>query len=60
MPTASFNCSIDGKEIEDGDLPKHLPLVKEQDVRKAGGNCQSIPLCFDKNMVLLGLNDKYF
>jgi len=60
LPTASFNCSIDGEEIEDGDLPKHLPLVKEQDVKKAGGSCQSTPLCFDKNMILLGLNNKYF
>jgi hypothetical protein len=60
MPTASFNCSIDGKEIEDGDLPKHLPLVTEGDVIKAGGSCQSIPLCFDKSMTLLGLNKKYF
>lgn len=60
MPTASFNCSIDGKEIDDTELPKHLPLVKEQEVKKAGGNCQSIPLCYDKNMILLGLNRKFF
>ena len=60
MPTASFNCSVDGKEIEDEDLPKYLPIVKEQDVKKAGGSCQSIPLCYDKGMMLLGLNKKYF
>jgi hypothetical protein len=60
MPTASFNCSIDGKEIEDEDLPKYLPLVNEQDVKKAGGSCQSAPLCFDKKMILLGLNKKYY
>ncbi|OKA19197.1 hypothetical protein BOH74_18590 [Pseudomonas versuta] len=60
MPTASFNCSIDGKEIEDEDLPKYLPIVKEQDVKKAGGNCQSTPLCYDKKMILQGLNKKYF
>lgn len=60
LPTASFNCSIDDNEIEDSDLPKHLPLVTEGDVIKAGGSCQSIPLCFDKNMILLGLNNKYF
>lgn len=60
MPTASFNCSIDDKEIEDEDLPKYLPIVKEQDVKNAGGSCQSIPLCYDKSMILLGLNQKYF
>lgn len=60
MPTASFNCSIDDKEIEDMDLPKYLPTVNEQDVKNAGGSCQSIPLCFNKNMILLGLNKKYF
>lgn len=60
MPTASYNCSIDGKEIEDADLPKYLPTVKEDDVKKLGGNCLSIPLCFDKRMVLLGLNKRYF
>ncbi|WP_161548445.1 hypothetical protein [Pseudomonas sp. Q1] len=60
MPTASFNCSIDGKEIEDEELPKYLPKVKEQEVKKAGGNCQSTPLCYDKNMTLLGLNEKFF
>lgn len=60
MPTASFNCSIDDKEIEDEDLPKYLPVVKEQDVKNAGGSCQSIPLCYDKSMILLGLNKKYF
>jgi hypothetical protein len=60
MPTASFNCSIDDKEIEDENLPKYLPVVKEQDVKSAGGNCQSIPLCYDKSMQLLGLNKKYF
>jgi hypothetical protein len=60
MPTASFNCSVDGKEIEDEDLPKYLPIVKEQDVKKAGGSCQSVPLCYDKGMMLLGLNKKYF
>ncbi|VVP61222.1 hypothetical protein PS870_06296 [Pseudomonas fluorescens] len=60
MPTAGFNCSVDGKEIEDEDLPKYLPIVKEQDVKKAGGSCQSIPLCYDKGMMLLGLNKKYF
>lgn len=60
MPTASFNCSIDGQEIEDGDLPKHLPMVEEQEVKKAGGSCQSIPLCYDRNMILLGLNRKLF
>lgn len=60
MPTASFNCSIDGKEIEDEDLRKYLPVVEENIVKKAGGNCQSIPLCYDKDMILLGLNKKYF
>ena len=43
MPTASFNCSVDGKEIEDEDLPKYLPIVKEQDVKKAGGG--QLPEC---------------
>ncbi|MBV7515906.1 hypothetical protein [Pseudomonas sp. PDM25] len=37
MPTAGFNCSVGGKEIEDEDLPKYLPIVKEQDFKKAGG-----------------------
>ncbi|MBP5953423.1 hypothetical protein [Pseudomonas sp. P42] len=60
MPTASFNCSVDGIEVEDRDLPKYLPIVKEQDVKKAGGSCQSAPLCYDKNMIILGLNKKYF
>jgi hypothetical protein len=60
MPTASFNCSINEEEIEDEDLPKYLPTVIEQDVKNAGGSCQSIPLCFDKHMMLLGLNKKYF
>lgn len=60
MPTASFNCSINEEEIEDKDLPKYLPTVIEQDVKSAGGSCQSIPLCFDKHMMLLGLNKKYF
>lgn len=60
MPTASFNCSIDGNEIEDKDLPKYLPIVKEEEVKKSGGSCQSIPLCYNKAMVLLGLNKKFF
>ncbi|WP_145994220.1 hypothetical protein [Pseudomonas sp. QC2] len=60
MPTATFNCSIDGKEIEDKDLPKYLPVVEEQGVKKAGGSCESVPLCFDKGMILLGLNKKFF
>lgn len=60
MPTASFNCSINEKEIDDEDLPKYLPIVEEQDVKNAGGSCQSIPLCYDKRMKLLGLNKKYF
>lgn len=60
MPTASFNCSIDNKEIEDEKLPKYLPMVNEQDVKNSGGSCQSTPLCFDKHMKLLGLNNKYF
>lgn len=60
MPTASVNFSIDYKEIEDEDLPKYLPIVKEQDVKNAGGSCQSIPLCYDKSMFLLGLNQKHF
>lgn len=60
MPTARFNCSIDGTEIEDKDLPKYLPTLEEQDVKNAGGSCQSIPLCYDKSMILLGLNKKYF
>lgn len=60
MPTASFNCSVDGEEVEDEDLPKYLPIVKEQDVKNAGGNCLSIPLCHDKKMLLLGLNKKFF
>lgn len=60
MPTASFNCSIDDKEIDDENLPKHLPTVIEEDVESIGGSCQSIPLCYDRNMKLLGLNKKYF
>ena len=60
MPTASFNCSINGEEIEDADLPKHLPTLNEQDVKKAGGSCDSVPLCYDKHMKPLGLNKKYF
>ena len=60
MPTATFNCSIDGKEIEDKDLPKYLPIVEEQGVKKAGGSCESVPLCFDRGMILLGLNKKFF
>ncbi|MEE4158614.1 hypothetical protein V2I75_15115 [Pseudomonas viridiflava] len=60
MPMASFNCSIDGKEIEDEEFPKYLPKVKEQEVKKAGGNCRSTPLCYDKNMDFLGLNEKFF
>ena len=60
MPTASFNCSINDREIDDEDLPKYLPIVEEQVVKNAGGSCQSIPLCYDKHMILLGLNKKYF
>lgn len=60
MPTTTFNCSIDGKEIEDKDLPKYLPIVEEQGVKKAGGSCESVPLCFDRGMILLGLNKKFF
>lgn len=60
MPTASFNCSIDGNELEDADLPKYLPIVTEKDVKALGGSCQSAPLCYNKNMILLGLNSKYF
>lgn len=60
MPTASFNCSIDGNELEDTDLPKYLPIVTEKDVKASGGSCQSVPLCYNKNMILLGLNSKYF
>ncbi|ALE87327.1 hypothetical protein BOH73_13450 [Pseudomonas versuta] len=60
MATAVFNCSIDGQDIEDQDLPKYLPLVDKKDVNKKGGNCDSVPLCYDKNMMLLGLNKDLF
>lgn len=60
MATAVFNCSINGQEIEDQDLPKYLPLVDKKDVNKKGGNCDSVPLCYDKNMMLLGLNKDLF
>ncbi|MPR01351.1 MULTISPECIES: hypothetical protein [Pseudomonas] len=60
MATAVFNCSINGQDIEDQDLPKYLPLVDKKDVKKQGGNCDSVPLCYDKNMMLLGLNKDLF
>ena len=60
MATAVFNCSINGQEIGDQDLPKNLPLVDKKDADKKCGNCDSVPLCHDKKMMLLGLNKDLF
>lgn len=60
MPTASINCSTDDREIENEVLPKYLSTVMEQDIKSSGGNCQSIPLFYDKHIKLLKLNRKYF
>ncbi|KPX43414.1 Unknown protein sequence [Pseudomonas syringae pv. helianthi] len=60
MATAIFNCSINGQDMADQDLPKYLPLVNKKDVKKQGGNFDSIPLCHNKNMMLMGLNKDLF
>lgn len=55
-----YGCMLSDQLIEDADLPKYLPLVDEAAVKKIGGSCQSVPMCFTKDYRLLGLNKRLF
>lgn len=55
-----YGCMLGDQLIEDADLPNYLPLVDEAEVKKIGGSCQSVPMCFTKDYRLLGLNKRLF
>lgn len=60
LPEATYNCMLGDKMLEDDELPKYLPLVNPAAVILEGGSCESVPLCFDKEWRLLGLNKELF
>lgn len=60
LPEATYNCMLGDKMLEDEELPKYLPLVNPAAVILEGGSCESVPLCFDKEWRLLGLNKELF